>query len=330
VPELFRARAVLKGRMPFFLLLTLLSDCSLAEADRAFVANAVKTWESVRTESLRIEPSPLPRLIFFDERCALDGERAFAHGGMIPLPDGKSVPAQLMTFAGSYDGQKPFLVQALAPVWRTHERHRNNPDLDRLMRAVFVHEMTHTVQTRAFGARLTELEQQYAIEGLNDDIVQNRMKSNAEYVKAFDEERALLYRVASESGTELRKELAREVLQRAKARRARYFTGDRAWLAEVEEIFLGMEGAANWAAYRAAMRDGASPKEAIDLINRGGRSWSQDEGLALFLAIDALMPGEWQAKVFGARATGVWKVLEEAVRPARPAALVGQPSGTLY
>ncbi|HEX8616796.1 MAG TPA: hypothetical protein VF911_04330 [Thermoanaerobaculia bacterium] len=295
-----------------FLLLAVLSDC--ATPDRAFIGTAIRTWDAVRVDSLHVDAAPLPRLVFFDERCVIDGERVYAHHGQIKLPSGDTVPPQLMTFAGTYDGQKPFLIQALPPVWRTVERHRDNPHLDRLMRAVFVHEMTHTVQTRAFGERLTALETLYKIENLNDDIVQDRFKHDPEYVKTYQEERALLYSIAAERDAVLRKELAREAVKHARARRARYFTGDSAWLAEIEEIFLGMEGAAQWAAYRAAILDGATHEEAILLMTRGGRVWSQDEGLALFLAIDALMPGQWQEKVFGATAVGAWDLLEEAAR----------------
>jgi hypothetical protein len=295
-----------------FLLLAVLSDCPIS--DRPFIGNAIRTWDAVRHDSLHIDAAPLPRLIFFDERCVLDGERAYAHHGTIKLPDGNEVPPQLMTFAGSYDGQKPFLIQALPSVWRTVERHHDNPQLDRLMRAVFVHEMTHTVQTRAFGERLTELEKLHNLTDLNDDIVQDRFKTNPEYVAAFKAELDALYAVSAEQDPARRRVLARDVLRMAQERRAKYFVADHAWMAEIEEIFLGMEGAANWAAYRAAVLDGASREEAINLINRGGRIWSQDEGLALFLAIDALMPGNWQEQVLGARAGGVWDLLDQATR----------------
>jgi hypothetical protein len=36
---------------------------------------------------------------------------------------------------------------------------------------------------------------------------------------------------------------------------------------------------------------------ALPGMRRGGRHWSQDEGLAIFLLIDRLVPG-WQARVF--------------------------------
>ena len=141
---------------------------------------------------------------------------------------------------------------------------------------------------------------------------------------AFKAERDALYAVAAERDEAQRRALARKALALAKERRARYFTGDVEYLAELEEIFLGMEGAANWAAFRAAVHDGGSSDEAIALMSKT-RFWSQDEGLALFLAIDALAPGKWQEKVFGEKATPVWTLLEEATDGRPPAAGAAGP-----
>lgn len=297
--------------MKLFVLLAALADCHVAETDRAFIADALRTWDEVRAKDLRLPAAPLPRMIFFDARCVLDGGEPYAHGGVIRLPDGNEIPPRVMTFAGSYAGGKPFLVQALPTLWRAEARHRENPNLDRLMRAVFVHEMTHTVQTRAFGDRLTEIEQKHRIDELNDDIVQDRFGSNAEYVAAYEAERDLLYAVAAEPVLQLRRDKAKQAARMARERRKRFLS---AHLAELEEIFLGMEGAAQWAAFRAAVADGATRDEAIASMKRGGRRWSQDEGFALFLAIDSLMPGKWQKRVLGEKAAPVWRLLAEAAR----------------
>jgi hypothetical protein len=295
------------------LLLTVLADCQLGPDDVRFISDAGHTWEEVRQQDLGLGHVPMPRLLFFDQRCLSDDGELSLHGGKIRLPDGNEVPARLMTFAGSYGGGKPFLVQALPPLWRAEERHKGNPKLDRLMRAVFVHEMTHTVQTKAFGDRLTELEQRYRIEELNDDIVQTRFSSNEEFVAAYKAERDALYAAAAAPDEAQRRALARKAVTIAKERRARFYAGDLDYLAELEEIFLGMEGAAQWAAFRAAVHDGAMREEAIAAMSKGGRFWSQDEGLALFLAIDALKPGAWQKQVFGEKAKPVWQLLEDAV-----------------
>jgi hypothetical protein len=274
-----------------------LADCAMSAADRTFLDESVATWEVVRAEALKIGPAPLPAIIVFDDQCVWRDGKGSAHAGTIALPDGNEVPTAVMTFAGSHEG-KPFLVMALPAMWRTEKRHRDNPQLGLLIRSVFVHEMTHTRQAAFFGARLTELETQHKIEDLNDDLVQKLFADRGGFTAAFRKERDLLYAIANEPDAARRRALAKEALPAIRERRAKYFQGDEAFYAELEEIFLGMEGAANWAGFRAAMHAGLSRDEAITLM-QGSRKWfSQDEGLALFLAIDALTPG-WQKRVFG-------------------------------
>jgi hypothetical protein len=271
----------------------------MSAADRAFLDGALATWQAVRAESLKLAPAPLPMFIVFDDQCVWRDGVGSAHKGTIALPDGNEVPAKVMTFAGAHEG-KPFLVMALPAVWRAEPKHRDNPRLETLLRSVFVHEMTHTRQSATFGTRLTELEQEHKIENLNDDLVQEKFAAREGFQAAFEKERDLLY-----AGS------VREAVRSIEARRSRYFAGDEAFYGELEELFLGMEGVANWAGVRAAMHDGLSRDEAITLM-RGSRKWfSQEEGLALFLAIDALVPA-WQGRVFADKPAGVFTLLRGA------------------
>jgi len=289
--------------------------CALPTSDRAFIDRGVQTWEGVRRDSLGVADARLPAFYFFDQKCLWRDRKdtGTEHGGKLTLPGGMEMPARLMTFASSDDDGHPFLVMALPALWTAEERHRNNPHLDRLMRGVFVHEMTHTVQARALGGRLTELEKEHAIEDLNDDIIQQRFGTREGYADAYQKERAALYGAAAAADPAARRALAREALRIAKERRAKYFQGSDSYYAEIEEIFLGMEGVAQWAAYKAAVADGVKPQDALAQMTKGGRFWTQDEGLAVFLAIDALMPNKWQPRVMGEKVTGVWTLLEQAL-----------------
>jgi hypothetical protein len=102
------------------------------------------------------------------------------------------------------------------------------------------------------------------------------------------------------------------------ARRAKYFTGNDAVFAELDDVFLGMEGLGQFVAYRSAMLDGMTAADAIEFVRRGGRAWSQDEGLAAFLAIDALVPA-WQARVLDSTPPGVLSLLAAAALDTAPA-----------
>jgi hypothetical protein len=84
-------------------------------------------------------------------------------------------------------------------------------------------------------------------------------------------------------------------------RRARWFTGEVAKWAPLDDLFLDMEGLGQWAAYAwyvdpRGLDLGAA--RAQTEVRRDGKHWTQDEGLALFLTIDRLVP-DWQSLAFG-------------------------------
>lgn len=268
------------------------------------MAGLQNAWTRTSAEELRLERPVKPRVVYFDETCVWDSTGR-KHNGEITLPDGGKIPPQLTTFAATFgDPPRPFLVMAMPSIWRATPRHAKDPNLERVMRAVFVHEMTHTQQTAALGRRIGELGQALGItdDEMNDDIVQQRFGTNDAFRAAYEKERDLLYRAAREKD----RAVARQALEVMKERRTRFFAGRDAPFAELEDVFLMMEGVANWAAHK-------SSGENVDLMRRGGRYWSQDEGLALFLTIDALLP-DWQSRAFSATPPSVFALLDEASR----------------
>ena len=295
-----------------------LAACTLADADRAWMAELRATWDAASREVLLEEPRPLPWMVFFDETCAWQLKPGAApegagHGGKIPTPDGDSVPPRLMTFVATYgDQEMPFLVMSMPSIWRADPRHVANPTLPQLMRAVFTHEMTHARQTAGIASRFTAVEKQFGLPSdFNDDIVQNRFADRPGFREAYERERDLLYRAAREVSADTRRGLVGEAVAAMRARRATYFTGADAVFAELEDLFLGMEGFGQFVAYRSAIREGMTPEAALTLMRGGGRFWSQDEGLAAFVVIDAMIPG-WQRRVLSSNVPGVLQLLAEA------------------
>lgn len=60
-----------------------------------------------------------------------------SHGGQVTLPDGRTIPAALTTFAATYGADdSPLMVMALPAIWRRQARHQSDPDLDLLIRSV--------------------------------------------------------------------------------------------------------------------------------------------------------------------------------------------------
>jgi hypothetical protein len=89
-----------------------------------------------------------------------------------------------------------------------------------------------------------------------------------------------------------------------KQRQDRWFNGpDEKWRG-IDDVFLTMEGLGQWVAYwwfTSPQGMKLDPAVARKEVRRGGKYWTQDEGLALFLVIDRLVPG-WQLRTFGPEA----------------------------
>jgi hypothetical protein len=293
------------------------ASCTLAPADRTWIDDLLVVWRGVAREELRVEPEPLPLMLFFDQQCAwtrdgssLSGSR---HGGTLTMPDGKKAPVRLMSFVGTFGPtEQPYLVMAMPAIWAAERKDASNLPL--LMRAVFAHEMAHTVQTKGIGQWFAEIEKQTRMpDDLDDDIIQTRFEKNAEFARMFGEERDQLYAAVNDTDSSRQRAAVGRAVAMMRARRARFFVGAEAPMAMFEDLFLGMEGLGNWAAYRVARRAGLAPMEAQEFIRRGRSRWSQDEGLAAFLLIDALVP-DWRPAVLSGRPVSVPDLLSRIAR----------------
>lgn len=291
--------------------------CEMAADDREVVQQWIASWRAVAREALRINPDPLPTLVLFDERCVWRDQETtgVAHGGMVPLPDGESMPARLATFAAtSGEDNRPYLVMAMPSLWRAEPPNQAEPNLPLLLRVVFAHEMAHTVQAAGIGAWLGEVETRLTWpEGLDDDIVQARFEKNSEFRAAWSAERTLLYQAANEPNASLRRALLSTAVSMMETRRRRFFTGEDAVFADLEDLFLNMEGLGQWVGYQVALRAGLSPAEAQTFMRRGRTRWSQEEGFAAFLVIDALVP-DWRERVLKGRPASTLELLAEGAR----------------
>jgi hypothetical protein len=302
--------------------------CRMSAGDAAWVRGALDAWVRTADRSLKIRLGEPSDLVLFDSRCvwrarprsASSGPGAGAeglsppglplewkaspHGGSIDLPDGGQVPVGVVSFSAPWNnGRGAFLVMGLPSVWRAGGV-TSTLSLEGLMTAVFVHESTHTRQFYAFSPLMTELTARWKLpDDIDDDSLQARFKNDPAYVKAWEQERDLLYRAAAEPDRARARALAREALALARDRRGRWFVGEDAKWNDVEDAFLTLEGIGNFAAFAwltdpRGGRFGAA--QALPQFRRGGRYWSQDEGLALYLVINRLAPG-WQGRAFAAK-----------------------------
>ncbi|CAN5306045.1 hypothetical protein BH11PSE2_BH11PSE2_08470 [soil metagenome] len=298
--------------------------CAMAAADSAWIAQALAAWEVVRRDSLKLAPAPRPTIVVFDAACrylAAPGERlvwqAAPHTGQVTLPDGKIIPAMVTSFAAQADGGKPgFFVMALPSVWRT-EKVTSELGLETMMEAVLIHEITHTRQFYFATPLIARLSKRYGFgDDLTDDSLQDHFKANSAYVKAYQGERDLLFAAATEPDLGKARVIAAQALTLIRDRRATWFVGPESRWAELDDLFMTMEGLGQWAGYSwLTARQGRNldPAVALNAFRRGGRQWTQDEGLALFLVIDKLAP-DWQARAFSPKPELGYALLERAVR----------------
>ena len=271
--------------------------------------DSVCVYTTSAMAALRAAPVPGPRLHGIELPW-----RAVAHGGSLTLPDAVQMPVALTTFTNVTAGASPYFVMA-APAYWAENGHGEEPELT----GIFLHEFAHTRQILGMAAAIAPLEAAWDYpEPLNDDAVQTRFAGDPEYVAAYVAERDLFFRAAAAPELADARLLATEALARMKRRHARWFQGDAAVFARLDDIFLALEGVGQWSGYAwLAHPDGGgvAHDEAIRIMLGSRKWWVQDEGLALFLTVDRLLP-EWPSLEFTTPemgAMGATELLERAV-----------------
>jgi hypothetical protein len=291
-------------------------------------------WKLMSRDVMHLPDAPAPLFILYDSTCVYTTSavsaagapiengpklmgaklpwRALPHHGSITMPDSSSRPVALMSFTNSTKRTGPFFVMAAPSYWPKSK----GPDF--AATPVFLHEFAHTRQIRGMEKIIGPIDSTWAYpEELDDDAVQTHFQSDSVYVAAYLAERDLLYRAADAPTREDARKFAAQALSMMRDRRARWFTGDKAVFATLDNVFLSLEGSGQWAGYAwlAHPKGGNMDKKAAaaKMVGRG-RFWSQDEGLGLMLALDRLLP-DWPLLVFRNPSMGAAELLELATRP---------------
>jgi len=299
----------------------------MSPADRSWVEQALANWPIVERRELHLAPSPLPTIITIDASCTYiatprPGNRLLwqgtPHGDTITFPGGKTAPFGVISFAAPDEGKATtgFFAMSLPSVWRA-KNIQSGLGLERLMDGVLLHEMTHTRQFYFVNPRMDKLTAQYHLsDDIGDDSIQDTFEKNPAYVADYEAERDLLYAAAAAPTAAEAKALARQALAKFRARRARWFTGDAEKWKPIDDIFLTMEGLGQWSMY-AWFTDkqgpGLDPAKVLPEVRRKRNRWTQDEGLALFLVVNRLVP-DWQKLAFVPNPELAEALLERATR----------------
>jgi len=300
------------------------------------------SWTRACRDFLEINPEPLPGIVLFDSSCVwhlgtevgdprgsdwLDTSLRFAgrpvpiqaqsHDGTVTLPNGAGIPADIIAVAmPGAAGRDAFLVLALPELWRRHPQASRDPHLAIRISSVALHEMIHTRQLFDLQRRVHAIGQRFDLPArFDDDVVENRFADSVEYRRMFATERDLLYDAVAGSDPAHSIMLIAQADSIAQRRRDRFFTGNDEVYAELESLFLNMEGVAEWVRFKSHQADPSWPTADADIIAflRGQENnWSQDEGLALVLLLDR-MATDWKRQILGPTMPSPWAILREAI-----------------
>jgi hypothetical protein len=300
----------------------------LASPDSAWLTTAISTWHRTSEPLLRLTRQPLPPLILFDRHCVyrVTGDATWsiaarsAHTGMIALPNGRAIGVTGIGITSpTVRDTGIFLALALPDVWIADPRYRDLNDSraswERYLVGAFVHEMTHARMLPALLPTLRRLEVAIFPDTLEDNAIQNRFRAVPAFAASVARETDLFYSAASATTRRSRIDLARAALFLMRERRARFYVGELEEWSELEQTFLDLEGAAQWAAYRSTTewQSRTSPfNRALGRFRAGREFWSEDEGLAIMLALDAIVP-DWQQLLFSPQPVSAVELLARAV-----------------
>lgn len=298
--------------------------CALSPSDQAWLDASMDAWNYTAHKITGVGRVERIRAVFFDSHCLVTSDtamnggpklwRATRHNGQVQVPNWPQIPAGVISFAMGGEDAEQF-VMSTPSVWRAANKSDNGlGSLEKLMTVVVIHEGTHVAQIPTYGKMIGALATAHKLpEDFNDDSIQERFEGNAEFAASIERETGLLLAAADAADDADAKRLAREARALMRARQQRWFTGADAYLTEAEDVWLTMEGSAQWAAYKWAIdpNGGAVPPERTQF--RTGKWWSQVQGFALFMVLDRLAGDQWKRHAFGDGAKTALQMLDEAL-----------------
>lgn len=307
--------------------------------------SAVDTWSSDR-RLLQVADRQLPWMVFFDQRCmwhvAPDRKPpgsqprdsfslrylgravsvfAVRHDGTLHLPGGIDVPAAPLAFTAPHTGpRKAFFVVALPEIWRPQWK-ASDPPIGAFLRGVAAHELAHTLQIAALASRVEALQRRYPSlpKNIDDDIVEQTFKDDPVFVSMIEREREFFYRAAFEPADARARALALRGLEIAAERAGAFFAGPKAPFAELEGLFLNLEGIGTWVSYRLSCSEPGryAVEERVISTHGHGTALVQGEGFALMLLVDRFAP-DWRRRMLGAELASPFDLLREALATSKP------------
>lgn len=297
-------------------------------------------WELVSDEIYELENYESVDFVFFDsehvystssttiaEGTEVNGPKLFGetlgwkvkkHNGEITLPSGEIVPLGLMVFASPLENKEKesFFIMPLPSFWEEAGVKSDMP-YHLFLTGIFLHEFSHTQQMNGIGAKITELSKDVSFnEDLNDEYVQQIFSEDSNYVSMFEMEHSTIFELVNNPGGELNPETIRGLLNSMEERQKKFFVGDYAALAEINPLFLTMEGVGQYTMYEWLIHPkGGNIDPSIAFDGTRTKSWIQDEGFGLALLLSKISHSKkWSNQVFGKNSETITELLRKEVK----------------
>lgn len=310
----------------------------LQPAEKWFAA-----WELVSQEIFGLRQTQPVEFVFFDEEFVYststitipDGQtmrgpalqakqltwKKAVHGGKIILPDEQTVPVGIMSFAAPLENSRApsFFVMPLPSFWKSKGVDSKELGLDNMLTGVFLHEFSHSQQMQNFGKKISAYEERYTFDtDFSDDIIQHYFEKDSVYTSLFRKEVALFYEATAAKDQRKFQSMLKKALDMYAARQQKYFVEDKTHFSEIDDFFLTMEGIGQYTMYAWLIHPeggNLSKETVLKGVRRGGRFWSQEEGLALFLVLERLdTPAVWAPDLFGSETKTIPNKITDAMK----------------
>jgi hypothetical protein len=306
----------------------------------AWMQSVLDAWQTTTRRDLHVPPQSPPWIIFYDDSSAwhLNPDTAglpshtkskatlryanrrytltrVANDGKLWVPGRDPLPLKprSVTMVDS-NGQKPFTILPLPRLFQRLAPTDQVSDLDKAFLGAAMHELTHTRHLVGYGKRLEQLRARYRLpETFDDNIIQERYAEDTVYAAIFAEERTALNDALFAKTPGEAKSALGIALATAELRKKTFFDNENAGFSELEDFYLVLEGAGMWAEYQHARRVAPASEtwqRTLGLMMNRTRSWSQGEGLALFVLLDRFRPN-WQASFMSETFPSIFATLRE-------------------
>jgi len=274
----------------------------------------VSSWDSLSKETFNLKDSKPPEILFFDNTHVYSNSQVStpsgtifngpdlysqkvtwkkqAHQDTLILPDSTVTGIQLMTFAAPKQNGNYFVMPA-PNYWKKIGLSNETVSLEEMLNGIFIHEFAHTRQMEGVIDKIISFEKSGTYEyPINDDILQNYFQDDSTYVHKFKNEVKNLYELLEEKDqSELRLKV-NEWLNKFTERQKEYLQPISDDLAEIDNVFLTMEGIGQYAMMKFYISDfggNYSYDDALKATRHNKKWWSQEEGLGLILLYEKLV-----------------------------------------